>query len=436
MKLSIFGLGYVGAVSSACFAKLNHCVIGVDVNRHKVDLINSGQSPIIENGLEELIQAGVESQKIRASIDPVEAVKASTLSIICVGTPSQRNGNIDLSYIYQVTKQIAEVLRTKDRYHTILIRSTVKPGTIAECIKIVEQISGKQHGIDFGMGSNPEFLREGTALADFWNPPYTIIGTDVEEVRQQTKELYESISGELYFIRPEEAEMIKYANNNFHALKITFANEIGNICKELQVDSHVVMDLVAKDTKLNLSPYYLKPGFAFGGSCLPKDVRGLNYCAKNLDVKVPLLNSLMISNEEQVKRAYEMVHKTGKRRIGVLGFAFKDNTDDLRESPVLSLIETLIGKGFDLSLYDSNVLLSKLLGKNKEFLFHKIPHITKLLKENVEEVVAQSEVLLIGNKSSSFNPVLKSVSPAKIIIDLVRLDAKKTTNKNYVGICW
>jgi len=436
MKISIFGLGYVGAVSAACFAKLNHTVLGVDINTHKVALINAGQSPIVETGLEELIKEGVDNNKISATTDPCRAIQDSDLSIICVGTPSNRNGSINLSYIFQVATQIGEAINTKNSFHTILVRSTVKPGTIKECIQIIESVSGKQHGVDFGVGSNPEFLREGTALSDFWKPAYTIIGTQCEQVVEMGKELYASIEAPLYVLQAEEAEMIKYANNNFHALKITFANEIGNICKGLGVDGHVVMDMVTKDTKLNLSPYYLKPGFAFGGSCLPKDVRGLNYCANALDVKVPLLNSLMISNEQQVKRAYELVQKTGKRKIGILGFAFKDNTDDLRESPVVNLIETLIGKGFDLALYDSNVLLSKLLGKNKEFLFNKIPHITRLLKDSIDEVVKPSDVVLIGNKSAAFQPILKTLPSTKTIIDLVRLDPKKITNNNYVGICW
>ena len=436
MKISIFGLGYVGAVSCACFAKLGHEVLGVDINQHKIDLINSGASPNVEKELAEYIAEGVEKGKIRALGDVYEAVHHTDISIVCVGTPSQLNGNIDLSYIYKVCLQIGEALKDKTTYHSVLIRSTVVPGTVQECADIIASTSGKKQNIDFGVGSNPEFLREGTAIYDFWNPPYTIVGTTSPKTEAQVKELYKNIEGELYALKPEESEMIKYANNNFHALKITFANEIGNICKELGVDGHQVMGIVAKDKKLNLSSYYLKPGFAFGGSCLPKDVRGLNYRAKILDVKTPLLNSLLESNEYQVQRGLQMVFETGKKKVGVLGFAFKAGTDDMRESPMITLIETLIGKGYDLSLYDSNVLLSKLMGKNKDYIIGHIPHISRLLKEDIEEVIASSEVIVIGNKSKEFKEVIKNIPPEKIIIDLVRIDSEKTSTDNYNGICW
>ncbi len=436
MNLSIFGLGYVGAVSCACFAKLGHQVWGVDINQHKIDLINSGKSPIVEKDLEEYIAEGVAKGKIEALKQVQQAVHASDVSIVCVGTPSQLNGNIDLSYIYKVCLQIGEALKDKSGFHSILIRSTVVPGTVKECTEIIANASGKQNLIDFAVGSNPEFLREGTAIYDFWNPPYTIIGTNSEKTETQIKELYKDIDAPIYTLKPEESEMIKYANNNFHAMKITFANEIGNICKALQVDGHKVMDIVAKDTKLNLSPYYLKPGFAFGGSCLPKDVRGLNYRAKLLDVKTPLLNSLLESNDYQVQRGLQMVFETGKRKVGVLGFAFKAGTDDMRESPMITLIETLIGKGYDLSLYDSNVLLSKLMGKNKDYIIGHIPHISRLLKESIQEVIDNSDVIVIGNKASEFKEVLPQISKDKIVIDLVRIDTERSSGENYQGICW
>jgi GDP-mannose 6-dehydrogenase len=436
MKISIFGLGYVGAVSCACFANANHEVVGVDVSQHKVDLINEGKSPIIEKDLEKLINEGVRFQKIKATTDVRQAVLGSDVSIICVGTPSQINGNIDLTYIYQVCYQIGEVLKEKKTFHTILIRSTVIPGTVVESISIIESVSGKKHGEGFGFGSNPEFLREGTAVYDFINPPYTIAGTTSEKAIAVIKELYETIDAPIYILKPEESEMIKYANNNFHALKITFANEIGNICKELGVDGHVVMDIVSKDTKLNLSPYYMKPGFAYGGSCLPKDVRGLSYKAKVLDLKSPLLNSLNESNDYQIQRGLKLVYDTGKIKIGFLGFAFKEGTDDMRESPLITMIETLIGKGYDLALYDSNVLMSKLLGKNKDFVIGRIPHIAKVLKETVREVVEHSDVIVVGNNPNGFKKVVDEIGESKIIIDLVRVDNQKTSKGNYVGICW
>lgn len=436
MKISVFGLGYVGAVSCACFAKLGHYVVGIDVNEKKVDLIKNGKSPIVEKDLDEYIHEGIQSGRIDATVDINYAIKKTNISIVCVGTPSQINGNIDLTYIYKVCSEIAEALKSKDESHTIVIRSTVVPGTIKQCVQIIEDISGKTHGIDFGVASNPEFLRESTAIEDFWHPPYTVIGTTCKKSEDQLVELYREIDAPIFTLKPEESEMIKYANNNFHAVKITFANEIGNICKELGVDGHKVMEVVASDQKLNLSPYYMKPGFAFGGSCLPKDVRGLNYKAKVLDVKVPLLNSLLSSNEYQVQRGLQMILHTGKKKIGILGFAFKAGTDDLRESPVVELIETLMGKGYELSLYDSNILLSKLMGKNKDYLTGHIPHITKVLKNSIEEVIEASEVIVLGNKSAEFKEALEKLQPNKIIIDLVRIDKKRVTKENYVGICW
>ena len=326
--------------------------------------------------------------------------------------------------------------KQKDSFHTVVIRSTVIPGTIQQCAQIIEDVSGKKHAKDFGVASNPEFLREGTAIYDFWNPPYTVIGTESEKSEKHLEALYETIDAPLFKLKPEESEMIKYANNNFHAVKVTFANEIGNICKELGVDGHKVMQVVSSDTKLNLSPYYMKPGFAFGGSCLPKDVRGLNYRAKMLDVDTPMLNGLLPSNEYQVERGLRLITETGKQKIGFLGFAFKAGTDDLRESPVVTLIETLMGKGYDLALYDSNILLSQLMGKNKDYLTGRIPHITRLLKKSVDEVMQHADVIVIGNKSPEFKEAIATASSEQTIIDLVRIDKEKTTQDNYVGICW
>lgn len=436
MNISVFGLGYVGVVCCACFSRDGHTVIGVDVENTKVDLVNGGKSTIIEKGLEEQISSSVKKGLLSATRDYKQAVFGTDISFICVGTPSLSNGAINLAYIYEVAKQIASVIKDKKSYHTVVIRSTVKAGTLKTCKEIIEDISGKIHGIDFGVVSNPEFLREGTAMYDFVNPPYTIIGTVSDKSRDVMAELYRSIDAPIYYIKPEEAEMIKYANNNFHAMKIAFANEIGNICKENKVDGHVVMDIVAKDTKLNLSPYYLKPGFAFGGSCLPKDVRGLTQIAKSLDIKTPLLSSLIKSNLYQIERGLELIYDTGKRKVGFLGFAFKSGTDDLRESPIVTVIEALIGKGFDLSVYDSNVHLSSLLGKNKEYINSHIPHIYKLLKENISDVIQSSEVLVIGNNAKEFKEILTTIPSNKIIIDLVRVDKGKTSKDNYIGICW
>jgi GDP-mannose 6-dehydrogenase len=436
MNISVFGLGYVGIVSCACFSREGHQVIGVDVEKNKVDLVNKGKSTIIEKGLEEQISTSVKNNLLKATQDYKMAIKNTDVSFVCVGTPSLSNGSINLAYIYEVAKQIAEVVKEKESYHTVVIRSTVKVGTLRACQEIIEDISGKVHDKDFGVVSNPEFLREGTAMYDFVNPPYTIVGTNSETSKNVLTSLYSSLDASIYYLKPEEAEMIKYANNNFHAMKITFANEIGNICKENGVDGHVVMDIVAKDTKLNLSPYYLKPGFAFGGSCLPKDVRGLTQIAKNLDLKTPLLSSLLKSNFYQIDRGLDLIYKTGCKKVGFLGFAFKSGTDDLRESPIVGVIETLIGKGYDLNVYDSNVHLSSLLGKNKEYITSHIPHIYKLLKEDVNEVIEHSDVLVIGNNAKEFSEIVPNIPSNKIIIDFVRVDKDKTSKDNYIGICW
>lgn len=426
----------MGAVSSACFANLGHKVIGVDTNAHKVDLINDGNSPIVEADLEEIIRKGVSSKCLSATLDLERAVIDSDVSMICVGTPSLTSGAIDLSHIRKICAEVGSVLVEKSSFHTVVIRSTVAPGTVRECAEIIEKASGRKLNADFGMASNPEFLREGTAVKDFYHPPYTIIGATCEKSELALRQLYEGVSAPLYALLPEEAEIIKYANNSFHAVKVTFANEIGNVCKELGIDSHKVMDVVIKDTKLNLSPYYLKPGFAFGGSCLPKDVRALTHKAGVLDLRVPMLSSLLVSNEHQLQRALQIIYGTGKRKVGVLGFAFKGDTDDLRESPVVSLIETLIGKGYTLSLYDSNVSYARLLGKNKEYIEAHVPHMVNLIRNSVEQVCVDSEVIVIGNKSREFMKVFDLVSSDQLIVDLVRLDRARTSRGNYVGICW
>ena len=436
MNISVLGLGYVGAVSSGCFASLGHRIIGVDTNLAKVDLISDGKSPIVEAGLEELIKSGLDSRRLSATVDLEYAIKNTDVSMICVGTPSLVSGAIDLNHIRKICQETGSILAAKSSFHTVVIRSTVAPGTIRECAAIIGKASGRTLNVDFGMAANPEFLREGTAVRDFFEPPYTIIGATCDQSESVLRRMYQDLSAPLYSLLPEEAEMIKYANNNFHAVKVTFANEIGNVCKELGIDSHKVMDVVTKDTKLNLSPYYLKPGFAFGGSCLPKDVRALNYKATSLDLKIPMLSSLLASNDYQLQRVLQMIYSTGKRKVGVLGFAFKGGTDDLRESPVVTLIETLIGKGYKLSLYDSNVSYARLLGKNKEYIETHVPHMVDLMRDSVKAVCDESDVVVIGNRSQEFMDVFQLVSSDKTIIDLVRLDKTRTSEQNYVGICW
>jgi GDP-mannose 6-dehydrogenase len=437
MKLSIFGLGYVGCVSAACFAKAGHEVIGVDVSQIKVDIINGGRSPIVEPGIEELISDAVGADRLRATTDAADAVASSDVSLVCIGTPSHHNGSLDLTYIKRACQQIGEAIATKPRYHIVVMRSTMLPGTIEQTvIPTLEVYSGKRAGRDFGVAINPEFLREGTSIYDFNHPPFTLIGADDEDTAGPLARLYADIAAPLLTVRVKEAEMVKYACNTFHALKVTFANEIGNLCKAMNVDSHKVMEVFCQDTKLNLSPYYLKPGFAFGGSCLPKDLRAINYKAKELDVDVPMLNSILASNRRQVERVVETVLQTGRKRIGVLGLSFKSGTDDLRESPMVALIETLIGKGMKLSIYDRDVELARLFGANKEYIEREIPHISSLMCGDLNRVIEQAEVVIIGKKEDEFRALAERMNNGRIVIDLVRLFDVQDNRPPYQGICW
>ena len=437
MKLSVFGLGYVGCVSAACFARDGHEVTGVDVNPLKVEIINSRKSPIVEPGIEELIAEAVAQGRLRATASAEEAVEESDLSLVCIGTPSNHNGSLNLTYIKRACQQIGEALASKSRYHIVAIRSTMLPGTMEQTIvPALEVYSGKRAGRDFGVAVNPEFLREGTSLYDFSNPPFTLIGADDEETSGPLQRLYANTDAPTLTTGIKEAEMVKYACNAFHALKVTFANEIGNICKALGVDSHRVMEVFCEDRKLNLSPYYLKPGFAFGGSCLPKDLRAITYKAKELDVEIPLLNSIMLSNRQQVERAVDAVLQTGRKRVGVLGLSFKSGTDDLRESPMVALIETLIGKGLKLAIYDRDVEVARLFGANKEYIEREIPHISSLMNSSLEEVIEGSEVIIIGKKEDEFRVLSEKLNNGRVILDLVRLFDVEDNRKQYVGICW
>ena len=438
MKLSVFGIGYVGCVSAACFAKGGHNVIGVDVNPTKVEIINAGKSPIVENGLEELITEMVAVDRLQATTASGEAIMNSEVSLVCVGTPSNANGSLDLSHVKHVCEEIGAALRGKSERHTVVIRSTMLPGTIEGLVvPTLEASSGKQAGKDFGVCINPEFLREGSSLKDFYAPPFTLIGADDEKTSALVRQLYADIDAPLFITSLKTAEMVKYACNCFHALKVSFANEIGNICKAAGIDSHEVMNVFTQDTKLNLSPYYLTPGFAFGGSCLPKDLRAINYKAKQLDIEVPVLSSILPSNRLQIERAVNMVLQTGKKRVGVLGFSFKAGTDDLRESPMVTLIETLIGKGLQLAIYDRDVSLAKLFGANKQYIEREIPHISQLMRANVDEVINDSDVLVIGNKAAEFRDIEGRIRKGQIVLDLVRLfDKPLSGDGTYQGICW
>ena len=436
MRISIFGIGYVGCVSAACFAHAGHDVIGVDVNPTKVDIINSGKSPIVEPQMNELIHDVVKSGKLRATTDSLEAVNASDISLVCVGTPSKPNGSLNLGHVAHVCEEIGAALATKDTHHTVVIRSTMLPGSIESVAQpALEKTSRKKAGKDFGVCVNPEFLREGTSVKDFYAPPFTLIGADDEETATIVRELYSNIDAPVFTTTVKTAEMVKYVCNCFHALKVSFANEIGNICKALELDSHEVMKVFCADTKLNLSPYYLKPGFAFGGSCLPKDLRAVSYKAKELDVDVPLLSAITATNKLQVEKALDMVLSTGNKQVGVLGFSFKAGTDDLRESPMVTLIETLLGKGLELVIYDRDVSLARLFGSNKAYIEEEIPHIAKLMRGSIDEVLETANTIVIGNRSEEFRQIESRLRAGQTVIDLVRL-FNRTSGDGYQGICW
>ncbi len=436
MKISIFGLGYVGAVSAGCLATDGHDVIGVDPNRTKVDLINGGTTPIIEKDIGEMISKTVQEGKLRATIDVRDAVLNSDMSLICVGTPSQLNGNLDLSHVRKVCEQIGEAIKEKDSFHVVVARSTMLPGSMrAVVIPTLEQASGKKAGVDFGVCNNPEFLREGTAVYDYYHPPKTVIGETDERAGEMLVKLYEKMEAPMVRTDVETAEMVKYTDNTWHAVKVAFANEIGNICKAVGIDGHKVMEIFCQDTKLNLSPYYMKPGFAFGGSCLPKDVRALTYKARSLDLELPLLDSILPSNRKQVEKGVNMIVDKGNRKVGILGFSFKAGTDDLRESPLVDVIEHLLGKGYELKLYDKNVNLAALTGANQDYILNHIPHISKLMVNSMEEVLAFADTIVIGNGAAEFKQVPDLLKDGQIIVDLVRI-SKEQSGGQYDGICW
>lgn len=437
MKISVMGLGYVGTVSAVCFARCGHTVTGVDSNPVKVGLINEGASPIIESGIDELLRDAVSGGRLKATMDYRAALSETDLTFVCVGTPSQANGDLDMKHVRSVSEEIGEAIAAKADFHTVVIRSTVLPGSIAGIvIPLIEERSGKRAGEGFGICMNPEFLREGTALFDFENPPKTVIGELDSRSGDTLQRLYEHINAPLIRVSVRTAEMVKYADNVWHALKVCFANEIGNICKETGIDSHEVMEIFCRDTKLNLSSYYLKPGFAFGGSCLPKDVRALTYKGRMLGLDTPVLSSILRSNEYQVERALQQVLAKDNRKVGVLGFSFKEGTDDLRESPIVELIERLLGKGFELKIYDKNVNLAKIGGANRSYIVNKIPHISRLMAETIGEVLEHGDTLIIGNKAKEFADVPKRMRAGQTLIDLVRLDDRDPAHGFYEGICW
>ena len=437
MKICVLGLGYVGAVSAACLARDGHEIIGVDTDGLKVELINSGRAPIIEQGLGDSIAEQVAAGRLCATTNVASAIQHTDLSLICVGTPSLRNGGIDLQYVRRVCEQIGTALREHQGAPVVVVRSTMLPGSMHEVvIPTLEARSGKRAGAEFGVCINPEFLRESTALHDYYHPPKTVIGELNQASGEPLASLYAQMPGPLIRTDIETAEMVKYADNAWHALKVGFANEIGTICKALDVDAHRVMDIFCQDLKLNLSSYYLKPGFAFGGSCLPKDLRALLYKAKTLDVSVPILGAILPSNEQQIERGVRAVLERGTRKIGILGFSFKAGTDDLRESPVVELAERLIGKGFDLRVYDSSVRFASIHGANRDYILNHIPHISRLMVETIEEILEHARTIVIGNAAPEFREVPKRLAEGQTVIDFVRICDSRSVAGVYEGLCW
>ncbi len=437
MRISIFGLGYVGSVSLACLAQGGHEVVGVDVNPSKIDLINRGQSPIVEKDLGRIIKEARLKKMISATSDAEAAVLASDVSFICVGTPPTKEGHLNLAGIFGVARDIAVALAKKPGFHVVVVRSTVMPGTNRKITELIERTSKKKSGRDFAVVSNPEFLREGTAVHDFFNPPYTLIGAAESRGIESLKRVYAAVDAPVVQVEAKIAELIKYVNNSFHALKICFANEVGNICSALDIDSHRVMETFCLDTKLNISPSYLKPGFAYGGSCLPKDLRALCAIAHDHYIRCPVLENIEPSNETQKGRALEKIIEFGKQKIGFLGLSFKAGTDDLRSSPIVDVLENLLGKGFDIKIFDESVSLAKLVGGNRDYIMQRIPFISRFLADDISEVISHADVIVIVNKERGFSEALRKLPRNKIVFDLVNIDFPgRKSHRNYHGVSW
>jgi GDP-mannose 6-dehydrogenase len=440
-RISIFGLGYVGCVSAACFAHDGFTVVGVDVSQEKVALVNRGEPTIVEEGLAERVRDAVANGRLRATDRLAEAVADTSISMICVGTPSRSNGSLDLRYVERVCEEIGVALRAKESAHIVVLRSTVLPGTTAELvIPALERGSGKRHGEGFFVVNNPEFLREGSSIRDFYQPPFTLIGADHEAAGDAVARLYAQVPAPIYRVPAREAEMVKYACNCFHAVKVGFANEIGAVCKAVGIDSHAVMRVFCEDTKLNVSAAYLRPGFAFGGSCLPKDLRAITYRAQQLDVDVPILRGALESNDRHIDRAFRMIMATGARRVALLGLAFKAGTDDLRESPQVTLVERLIGKGVQVRIFDREVASARLIGANREYIEREIPHFWQLMAPDIESAVSDTDCVVIGNSSREFETVVTMLSPSQRLIDLAgslrAAHAEGSGAYAYEGIAW
>lgn len=438
-SISVFGLGYVGSVMAVCLAHKGHRVLGVDVNRAKVEILESGCSPVLEPQLSEMAAQAHRECRLHATTDVAAAVNASEISFVCVGTPSLRNGKLDLNAVKRVCNEIGRAIRQKAGFHTLVFRSTVLPGTTQTvAIAELEAASGKRSGVDFAVCYNPEFMREGSAVGDFFQPPYTILGCEDSNHLAPLRDLYQWAPGRILETSLAVAEMVKYMSNAFHALKVTFANEMGTLCKHLGVDTAEVTEIFASDTKLNISPAYLSPGFAFGGSCLPKDLRALTYRCKELDLRLPLLEAVLDSNAEHIERAVEAVLCTNKRKVGLLGLSFKAGTDDLRESPQVQLVKRLLGEGCEVRIWDDHVSMGRLVGSNRQFIEDVIPHIGSLLLPGVRDVVETAEVVVIGTRAVAKETLASCLRPEHVVIDLVNFKGNRQLDGPalYQGLCW
>lgn len=436
LKVSIFGLGYVGAVSAGCLAHEGHEVIGVDLAPAKVDLINAGQSPIVEAQIGEIIAAAVKAGRLRAIHDTSDAIRNTDLSFVCVGTPSQVNGNLDLTDVRRVCEQIGRALGSKTDRHVVVTRSTILPGTTRRIIiPLLEEFSGKLAGVEFSVCYNPEFLREGSAVRDFRFPAKTVIGESDRAGGDLLATFYAKLDPLLIRTDLETAEMIKYIDNSWHALKVGFANEMGNLCGAYGVDAQKAMEIFRLDKKLNISTAYLMPGFAFGGSCLPKDLRALAYSAKMHDLELPILNSILRSNKLQVSKGLQRIVEKGHMRVGVLGFCFKAGTDDLRESPMIDIIERLSGKGYDLRIYDKNVQMAQLVGANRDYILNRVPHLSKLMVNNIDTVLSHGDTIVIGNRDPDFQTVPSRLRQAQSLVDLVYIADPASHERRHDNDC-
>ena len=434
MRIAIFGLGYVGSVSAACLAAAGHDITGVDVDERKLSLLSSGRAPVREPGLDELLGAMVAAGRVSVTQDVALAAADSDISLVCVGTPSRRNGSVDSSFLERVMAQIGTALADTSGYRVVAVRSTVVPGLVqSRLIPILERASGRRAGVDFGVCVNPEFLREGSAIRDFDRPPFTLIGETDRRAGDLLLSAYTHLTAPVHRVLPDEASMVKYASNAFHGLKVAFANEIGALCQQFGTDGQTVMGIFCQDRELNISPRYLRPGFGFGGSCLPKDLRAMSHAAREHDVTVPLLTSVLASNDAHIQRVVDTVLEMPKRRVALLGLSFKVGSDDLRESPFVRLAEALIGKGVPLRIYDPDVALSDVFGRNQAYIQEHLPHVGQLVAGDYDETVRGADVIIVGKRIPGIEllPALRREGQA--ILDLVGIPEIEGALRPWLG---